>query len=645
MTATATSSLAIYSRALDILRQEATKARTDPLAALIGILLRRNDVPVLGAAGHAGSRELSDLLYDIFGKRSPFDLGYGASAYLDLFADVKTRGANDWRNAFASQKGLGCFATDAELQQPAFRHQLRDQCVHRGWDAGAGDYLCDLSAGTTCKSQRQAAGEVSKTLKAIPVNQNRYGYQRAPLSFGDLEKLVPAATKIAVLPVMAAIYSGATSAPVNRVRPFVTVTDFLDDLGLTGADASAVFDLAPTNPFNHEVIRMTEPYLLSSLRAQLHDDGFVITLPDLINFHLSLKTRAFVILSGISGTGKSLLPRRYAEKLDLGNVSPDGNLEVVPIRPGWNDLADLLGYYNSIHGGFEPGPAIPAIRRAVAASDNHGPLAAFLVLDEMNLARIEHYFADFLSVTESRYFDGTSWRTDPLRLAASRTGLVNFVGATASTAFVDSIPAELELPDNLFVVGTINIDETTHGISSKVLDRANSIEFESISLTTPTPPTAPQGYQAADLHLLSHFLTDRAYRTFADISAAQPQETLLVVQRLVALHAVLEPFRLHFGLRTRDEVCAYMGYAEDLIAQAVANGVDLEGYDRDQAFDRQVLQKVLPRVSGTREELQHTTRGNLFDKLTQVLTPWNCTRSLAKIARMRDQEIVNFWEA
>jgi hypothetical protein len=73
--------------------------------------------------------------------------------------------------------------------------------------------------------------------------------------------------------------------------------------------------------------------------------------------------------------------------------------------------------------------------------------------------------------------------------------------------------------------------------------------------------------------------------------------------------------------------------------------VDLEGFDRDQAFDRQVLQKVLPRVAGTREELQHTSRGNLFDALTAVLTPLNCTRSLAKVQRMRDQEIVNFWEA
>lgn len=305
-----------------------------------------------------------------------------------------------------------------------------------------------------------------------------------------------------------------------------------------------------------------------------------------------------------------------------------------------------MGYYNAIHQGFEPGPALPAIAKAAAASDARGPMAAFLVLDEMNLARVEHYFADFLSVMESRRWDGTRWRTDALRLAGSRNEFLNYVGVQApTTPFVDGVQAVLEIPDNLFIVGTINVDESTQGISSRVLDRANSIEFEEVALTPPVAPAAPPGYNTADLHLLAHHLTERPYRRFGDVQAAHPTSTAAIIGHLQALKTALEPFRLHFGLRTRDEICSYMAYAMDLIAAATANGLSLDGYDAEQAFDRQVLQKVLPRVAGTREELQHTSRGNLFDALTAVLAPLNCVRSLKKISRMRDQEIVNFWEA
>lgn len=342
MTAASTTSLATFQHALKILQRHSNGMLRDPLSALLGIYLARAQMPALGAPNAILSGALQNLLYATFAKHPPFDLGVGPGAYLDALTGVKlpANHGNDWRNAFGTQKGLGSFATVAELQQPAFRHALRDNCPHRGFAAANNEYFCQLSpSGTTaCKSQLQHAGEVTKALRCIPVNQQRFSYQLAPVDGPDLEKLVPGPVKIPVLPIIAALYSGAPPH-IRRHRALVTDSEFLADLGLPQADAAAILDFAPAAQGNAEIIAMTEPFLLVALRRQLHDDGFFVSLPDLINYHLSLKTRSFVILSGISGTGKSLLPRLYSGKVDVTTL---GNLEVVPVRPGWNDLADLI---------------------------------------------------------------------------------------------------------------------------------------------------------------------------------------------------------------------------------------------------------------------------------------------------------------
>lgn len=190
---------------------------------------------------------------------------------------------------------------------------------------------------------------------------------------------------------------------------------------------------------------MTEPYLLACLRRRLYDErGFIIGLPDLINFYLSFKPRAFVILTGISGTGKSRLPRLVAEMIRDSRKATDANYESVAVRPGWNDVTDLFGFYNSLQEGFEPGPVVPAFRKASEAIDDDGRFANFLILDELNLARVEHYFADFLSVMESRRPNHATgeWETDPLQLAGGRNDVLRFINARdegSNLPFINSI--------------------------------------------------------------------------------------------------------------------------------------------------------------------------------------------------------------
>lgn len=644
-------SLPVYERARETLQGLSGTAREHPMAALLALLIHRAEVPELGDAEAVGSGQLTDHARSVYAKRPPFDEGHGARAVMRRagFGDVVVEqpGSNDWRNAFGSQKGIGCFAGEADLADLTFRHADRPTCPHR--TEGADGDECALSplAGdpakrTPCRDVSEHAGEVPKLLRVVAASSSAYRYQLVRPDGPDLAKFLSGAPRVPLWPFLQAFYAGSDMRPGNAV---ITAEHFYDDLGITEADAVSLFDASPALPSNREIIRMTEPYLLASLRRRLFDLGFSIDFPDLINFYLSLKPRAFVILSGISGTGKSRLPRLFAELVLPPGSGPLANFELVPVRPGWNDVADLMGYYNSIHSGFEPGQALEAFRKADGAVDAHGRFGVFLLLDELNLSRVEHYFADFLSVMESRRLAGGSWVTDPLRLGGGRTGVLNFVGQHANAQpFVDCVAAELEIPDNLFLIGTVNIDESTQGISNKVLDRANTIELEDVNFDPPTPPM-PDDYMAADLHLLGHHLFDRPYRTYAHALAAYPTEIAAIKDRLISLNQVLVDWRLHFGIRTRDEVSIYMAYAHDLCVTATAAGIDLEGFDPTSAFDRQVLQKILPRISGTREELQHGPQGNLFEKLEALLAPWGAAGSVAKLGRMKAQELANFWEA
>lgn len=614
------------------------------MAALLALLVHRNDVPVLGNPAAARSGELSAHIQNVFSKSAPFDEGVGSQAVMRRagFGEIAIPGQNDWRNAFGSQKGIGCFATTAELNSRAFRHADRPACPHRSLGPDGDKCAISPAPHTRCRSVEEHAGETPKLLQIVPARANVYRYRLVPPEADDLAKFLSGRARIPLWPFMEAFYGGSS---LRRQSPVVSSVDLYEDLGITSATAAALFDDSLALPDNEEIARMTEPFLIASLRRHLFDRGFAIGLADLINFYLSLKPRAFVILSGISGTGKSQLPRHFAELLLPPGRPSLANFELVPVRPGWNDVADLMGYFNSIHGGFEPGPALAAFRKAVQGFDTHGDLAVILLLDELNLSRVEHYFADFLSVMESRRFTGESWVTDPLRLAGGRTGVLNFVGQTTHTQpYVDSIDAELQIPDNLFVIGTLNIDESTQGISNKVLDRANTIELEDVDFT-PSEPAAPQGYINADLHLLGHYLADRPYRTISQARAAHSALVSEMTNRLTALNNVLSEWRLHFGMRTRDEVCIYMAYAQDFCTIATAANIDLEGFNRNAAFDRQVLQKVLPRISGTREELQFGPQGNLFDRLDALLSGWGAPLSSTKLGRMKNQELSNFWEA
>lgn len=188
-----------------------------------------------------------------------------------------------------------------------------------------------------------------------------------------------------------------------------------------------------------------EPPVFSATLASVQAMGLKISERTLRRYHLSLMTRGFVILAGVSGTGKTWLAEAYAQSVGAKHA-------IVSVAPNWTTNEDLIGYFNPITEVYHDTSFSRFMREAATAFDlatdqGRTPQPFHLVLDEMSLARVEHYFASFLSAMEVRARHGT---------AAMDIG----------------VGEHLELPPNLFIVGTVNIDETTHGFADKVWDRS-----------------------------------------------------------------------------------------------------------------------------------------------------------------------------
>lgn len=183
-------------------------------------------------------------------------------------------------------------------------------------------------------------------------------------------------------------------------------------------------------------------------------------------FHAALNFlphKHFVILSGLSGTGKTQLAIRYARAVHglVDKATRDPFLFVCPVRPEWTDPTGLTGYFDVLSNRY----VVPPFLEAVLVATAHRGSPVFVVLDEMNLARVEYYFSDVLSCLET---------SEHLQLHSSSVPLEGSTGT--------SIRGDLPLPPNLYIVGTINVDETTNSVSDKVLDRAIVIDMSAVDL-------------------------------------------------------------------------------------------------------------------------------------------------------------------
>ena len=333
------------------------------------------------------------------------------------------------------------------------------------------------------------------------------------------------------------------------------------------------------------------------VHAHLQAQGLIFEPSFVEAFLLALKTKPFVILSGISGTGKSALPRA------LGQMT--GNpLQPIAIAPDWTDNSDMLGYFD-INGQFVPGEFTSLL--AQAAQNPDAPF--FVVLDEMNLARVEYYFAQVLSVLESRRLDPQSgWvsSTDALFNPAMRDRLASENNPPSVQAL-----ASLRFGPNVYIIGTVNIDETTHPFSKKVLDRANVLEVNDVDLmqglqipdadASETPADVPHSnaFFAGNISRMSEL--QARWATDATLPLKAGPTLALWVEMLERFAAVLRPHNLHFGFRVRDEVCIYLYHAARLDPGATEAETWWHRF-----FDGQLVQKVLTRLAGEADQIEAT---------------------------------------
>lgn len=311
--------------------------------------------------------------------------------------------------------------------------------------------------------------------------------------------------------------------------------------------------------YGRKEVHLDQQSIIDHVSSYIQSKGFFYEKKDLINFFLSLKTKPFVILSGISGTGKTKIAQWFAES--LGATEENGQFTLIPVRPDWSDSSDLLGYVN-LQGEFQDRPLI----KVLEAADANPNRPYFVVLDEMNLARVEYYFSDFLSVIESR-----KWKDGKI---------------VTSTVLPESITNKhITIPSNVYIIGTVNMDETTHPLSKKVLDRANTIEFNTVNLDY---FNFLMDVEEKEAEIASNRSLETAYLHLKECFKENEDLVRNISNILIEINKILESVGAQVGYRIRDEICFYMAYNEQ--------GKLLSF---DEALDYQIYQKILPRLAGS----------------------------------------------
>jgi len=325
--------------------------------------------------------------------------------------------------------------------------------------------------------------------------------------------------------------------------------------------------------------------LLRQIYEYIESKGFRYNYKELANFYLSLRTKPFVILAGISGTGKTQLPRMFAEAVGMS----DEQVVQVPVRPDWTDGSDLLGY-TGLNDQFQAKGLTLAIEKA----NLNKTKPYFFILDEMNLARVEHYFSEFLSVIETRRRKngGKEIITDQIL----REELI--LNAKNKDQFKD-----LRWPENLYLIGTVNMDETTFSFSRKVLDRANTVEMNQVDLSF----KEQVGDNVEPLESVDNSFFKTEYIRSTELTERDRDALAGDINLLMEINEILKISDLHFAYRVRDEIAYYLTMNRTF-------GL----LDDSDAMDFQIMQKVLPRIHGSSIRVQRI--------LVRLLNKLNGTR-------------------
>lgn len=358
---------------------------------------------------------------------------------------------------------------------------------------------------------------------------------------------------------------------------------------------------------------------VSYIQAFMHKKGIIYRRHVLEDFFALITTHDLIVLAGDSGSGKTNLVKSFAEAVG-------GKSIIIPVKPNWTSAEDLLGYYNPLEQKYLSTPFLNALFEAARNPD----VPYFICLDEMNLARVEYYFADFLSLLEERgelpeiylYSDSEAQHLlsetrnflaliDDAKAKLEKPDLVSFLDLLRDESLNQKLhelcgfregdsllkyhaqlrrlmsnyfntPSSIKLPPNVRIIGAINVDDTTHYLSPKILDRAHILRFTSPLLTDWSEAEAEVEEFDLDLNLPIIFnadaLGDRV--NYPEFDRQDPLvETLIHLVR-----EYLEPLGIEFGLRTVRQARQYSAALKEFSAsdELILNNI--------------ILHKVLPKL-------------------------------------------------
>ena len=398
----------------------------------------------------------------------------------------------------------------------------------------------------------------------------------------------------------------------------------------------------------------SRPYL-NSINEWPDDIKHAENLENVVNIYrpyiTAIKSKPFLLLAGISGTGKSRIVRELAracwdEGTDEYKAQKPKNFQMVQVKPNWHDSSDLIGYVSRVSGKaeFVAGEFLKFIAKAWENTET----PYFLCLDEMNLAPVEQYFAEYLSVIESRksHEDGTV-TTDPIVEKANEEWYFNL---TASLTSDEDIRKQFNeqgicIPQNLIVVGTVNMDETTFSFSRKVLDRAMTIEMNEVDLHGGLTERNEQIGKLGKAELIGYAVEGM------DVYAANKEVCETVLTYLDAVNSILEGTPFKIAYRTRNEFLLYV--VNNLPYSKGENDEELpQGYVVARALDEITSMKVLSRIEGddtkVSDKLLDSLTETIEEGLREVSGDENTVKSisLAKLKEMKDKLVsgyTSFW--
>jgi len=421
--------------------------------------------------------------------------------------------------------------------------------MRRVWEAGRALWLPLLGALPEVRFSRAAAQADEPWIEAyLRSRQARYLWAGYRFAWDDPVVATPSFAELVVDAALRLL-------PFNE--SFMEEAEALDyDADLAVREQRTGYNVAAMLPSGDEIVE------------RIARRGYTYPEAVLRSYHVALQTKPLVVMPGISGSGKTRLTRLYADAVHgvESDAAPNPYYLLVAVQPDWHNARDLLGFHNALTGRFQPTALLRFLLRA--AADPASPY--YVCLDEMNLARPEYYLAPVLSALET----------------PEHSIDLGIPGASAVTVDGETLRQPFGLPLNVHFTGTVNVDESTFGLSDKLLDRANVIELSEIDL---------QAFRDA-------------YREPVDATAWRVIE---------AAETLLQAAGQPFGYRTIAEILRFVARARDDLPPRTA-------------LDLQIRQKVLPKLRGEDSPRLRT----VLTQLAELFAVEQLPQSAAKIRRM-----------